>query len=80
MNDQIENENLKSDLLTRSMDLNATLLTHAASTHAYNKINNILLMQILAKLEGRDLEEIRTNVDGYLAQFAEEFMKMNAQY
>lgn len=80
MNDQTENDNIKADLFGRTMDLNATLLTHAASTHAYNKINNLLLMQVLAKLENRDLEEIRSNVDKYLAEFSAEFIKMNTQF
>jgi hypothetical protein len=78
MNDQTENDNIKTDLLNRAMDLNAKLLSQAASTYAYNKINNILLMQILAKLEGRDLEEIRNNVDRYIAEFSEEFIKKNS--
>jgi hypothetical protein len=80
MNDQIENDKIKADLLGRSMDMNATLISSAASTYAYNKINNLLLMQILAKLENRDLEEIRNNVDKYIAQFTEEFIKMNSQF
>ncbi|CAN5387265.1 hypothetical protein BH09BAC6_BH09BAC6_20990 [soil metagenome] len=80
MNDQIENDKIKSDLLTRAMDMNATLLSAAASNYAYNKINNILLMQVLAKLEGRDLEEIRNNVDRYIAEFANEFVQMNTQF
>jgi hypothetical protein len=50
--------------------------TKAAANYAYNKINNILLMQVLAKLENRDMEEIRTNVDRYIKQFADEYMKM----
>ena len=78
MNDQTENDNIKTDLLNRAMDLNAKLLSQAASTYAYNKINNILLMQILAKLEGRDLEEIRNNVDRYIAEFSDEFIKKNS--
>ncbi|MGZ3872810.1 MAG: hypothetical protein ACXVJD_07820 [Mucilaginibacter sp.] len=79
MNDQLENDKIKADLMGRAMDLNATLLSSAASTYAYNKINNLLLMQILAKLENRDLEEIRNNVDKYIAQFSEEFIQMNSQ-
>jgi len=78
MNDQTENESIKTDLLNRAIDINAKLLTQAASTYAYNKINNILLMQILAKLENRDLEEIRNNVDRYIAEFSDEFMKKNS--
>jgi len=78
MNDQTENGDIKADALSRAMDLNAKLLTQAASTYAYNKINNILLMQILAKLENRDLEEIRNNVDRYIAEFSDEFMKKNS--
>jgi hypothetical protein len=80
MDDQFENDKIKADLFGRAMDMNATLLSHAASTHAYNKINNLLLMQVLAKLEGRDLEEIRNNVDKYIAQFSDEFVKMNTQF
>jgi hypothetical protein len=38
----------------------------------------VLLMQVLAKLENRDLEEIRANVERYIAQFADEFMKKNS--
>jgi hypothetical protein len=68
----------ENDQLTRVVDLNAKLMSSAASNYAYNKINNILLMQVLAKVEGRDMEEIRTNVDRYIAQFADEFMKKNA--
>ncbi len=37
-------------------------------------------MQILAKLEGRDLEEIRNNVDKYIAQFSAEFINMNSGF
>lgn len=80
MNDQNENDNIKADLFGRAMDLNATLLSHAASTHAYNKINNLLLMQILSKLENRNLEEIRNNVDKYLAEFSAEFINLNTQF
>jgi len=68
----------ENDQLTRVVDLNAKLMSSAASNYAYNKINNILLMQVLAKVEGRDMEEIRTNVERYIAQFADEFMKKNA--
>lgn len=78
MNDQTENGNIKADALSRTIDLNANLLSQAASTYAYNKINNILLMQILAKLENRDLEEIRNNVDRYIAEFSDEFVKKNS--
>jgi len=79
MDDQIENDKIKADSLARAMDLNAKLLSHAASTYAYNKINNLLLMQVLAKVDGRDLEEIRNNVDKYIAQFTDEFLKINGQ-
>ena len=72
MNDQIENEQINL------VDLKAALLSNAASTYAYNKINNILLMQILAKVENRDMEEIRNNVERYIAEFADEYVKMNA--
>lgn len=77
MDSPIDNDKTKTDLLAQAVDLNAKLLSNAASTYAYNKINNILLMQILAKLEGRDLEEIRDNVDRYIAQFTDEYMKKN---
>jgi hypothetical protein len=78
MNDQPENVKVETDLLPRVMDLNNRLLSSAASTYAYNKINNILLMQVLSKLENRDLEEIRNNVEKYIAQFTDEFMKANS--
>jgi hypothetical protein len=78
MDNQIENEKIKADLFNKVMDMNATLVSNAASSYAYNKINNILLMQILAKLEERDMEQIRTNVDNYIARFTEEYMKKNA--
>jgi len=78
MSDQTENDKIKAEQLARVIDLNAKLLSNAASTYAYNKINNILLMQILAKLENRDLEEIRNNVDRYISQFTEEYIKKNS--
>ena len=78
MNDQLQNDKIKADLAGRAVDLDTTLLSSAASTYAYNKINNLLLMQILAKLENRDLEDIRNNVDKYIAQFSAEFIKMNS--
>jgi hypothetical protein len=78
MDSPIDNDKTKTDLLAQAVDLNAKLLSNAASTYAYNKINNILLMQILAKLDGRDLEEIRDNVDRYIAQFTDEYMKKNS--
>ncbi len=78
MNDQTENDKIKVDQLAHVIDLNAKLLGNAASTYAYNKINNLLLMQVLAKVEGRDLEEIRNNVDKYIAQFTEEYIKKNS--
>jgi hypothetical protein len=74
MNDQMENDQINSIL-----DLKAALLSNAASTYAYNKINNILLMQILAKVENRDMEEIRNNVERYIAEFADEYVRMNAK-
>ncbi|ASU36537.1 hypothetical protein [Mucilaginibacter xinganensis] len=77
MNDQLENDKLNAGLQNGPANLNATIINSAASTYAYNKINNLLLMQILAKLENRDLEEIRNNVDRYVAQFTEEFMQKN---
>jgi hypothetical protein len=78
MDSPIDNDKTRTDLLAQAVDLNAKLLSNAASTYAYNKINNILLMQILAKLDGRDLEEIRDNVDRYIAQFTDEYMKKNS--
>lgn len=72
MNEQIENDKIQSDVTMQQMALNT-----AASTYAYNKINNLLLMQILAQLESRDLEEIRSNVEKYIAQFSDEFIKAN---
>ena len=78
MDDQ--NDNTKAELFNKAMDLNATLLSHAASTYAYNKINNLLLMQVLAKLDGRDLEEIRNNVEKYIEQFSQEFISMNPKF
>jgi hypothetical protein len=77
MSDQTEHDKIKADL-ARVMDLNAKLLSNAASTYAYNKINNLLLMQVLAQVESRNLEEIRNNVEKYIAQFSDEFMKMNS--
>jgi uncharacterized protein YbcC (UPF0753/DUF2309 family) len=78
MNDTMENDKTTTELLAQAIDLNAKLLSSAASTYAYNKINNLLLMQVLAKVENRDLEEIRNNVDRYIAQFTDEYMKKNA--
>ena len=75
MNEQPENT---TALTGNSAVLSSMVLNIAASTYAYNKINNLLLMQILAKTENRDLEEIRTNVDRYIAQFTEEFKKANS--
>jgi len=69
---------MKAEQLARVIDLNAKLLSNAASTYAYNKINNLLLMQVLAKVENRDLEEIRNNVDRYIAQFTDEYLKKNS--
>lgn len=78
MNDQTEIDKIKVDQLAQVIDLNAKLLSNAASTYAYNKINNLLLMQILAKVENRDLEEIRNNVDRYITQFTEEYVEKNS--
>jgi len=74
MNDQMENDQINSIL-----DLKATLLSNEASNYAYNKINNILLMQVLAKLENRDMEEIRNNVERYIVEFADEYIRKNSQ-
>ena len=35
-------------------------------------------MQVLAKIENRDLEEIRNNVERYIAQFTDEYLKKNS--
>ncbi|WP_295673304.1 hypothetical protein [uncultured Mucilaginibacter sp.] len=78
MSDLTENDKLKAEQLARVIDLNAKLLSNAASTYAYNKINNLLLMQVLAKIENRDLEEIRNNVERYIAQFTDEYLKKNS--
>ena len=78
MSDLTENDKLKAEQLARVIDLNAKLLSNAASTYAYNKINNLLLMQVLAKVENRDLEEIRSNVERYIAQFTDEYLKKNS--
>jgi uncharacterized protein YbcC (UPF0753/DUF2309 family) len=80
MNEQMETDNTKTELLAKAMDLNTKLLGNAAQTYAYNKINNILLMQILAKLENRDLEEVRDNVDKYIADFSAEFLQKNSGF
>ena len=78
MSDLTENDKIKAEQLARVIDLNAKLLSNAASTYAYNKINNLLLMQVLAKVENRDLEEIRSNVERYIAQFTDEYLKKNS--
>jgi len=78
MGDQTTNDKISEAQLAQMIDLNAKLLSNAASTYAYNKINNVLLMQILAKLENRDLEEIRGNVERYIAEFSDEYIKMNS--
>ncbi len=78
MSDQTENEKTIAALSAQVADLKSKLLSYTATTHAYNKINNVLLMQVLAKVENRDLEEIRSNVDKYIAQFSEDFIKKNS--
>jgi hypothetical protein len=78
MSDQTENEKTIAALSAQVADLNSKLLNYTATTHAYNKINNVLLMQVLSKVENRDLEEIRSNVDKYIAQFSEDFVKKNS--
>lgn len=77
MENQTENHNAHAELLNKLSELNTGLTGNAASAYAYNKINNILLMQVLAHLENRDLEEIRSNVDRYILQFTDEYMKKN---
>ena len=79
MNDQTENGNVNAEVFSRQIDMNAVTLSNAASTYAYNKINNLLLMQVLAKVENRDLEEIRDNVEKYIAEFSEEFIRKTKQ-
>jgi len=75
MDNQTESNNAHAELLNKLTEMDGRLTNSAASAYAYNKINNILLMQILAHLENRDLEEIRNNVDNYIARFTEEYMK-----
>lgn len=77
MDNQTENSNAHAELLNKLTEMDARLMGSAAATYAYNKINNILLMQVLAALENRDMEEIRNNVDNYIARFTEEYMKKN---
>jgi len=78
MDNQTESNNAHTELLNKLTELDGRLTGGAASAYAYNKINNILLMQVLAHLENRDLEEIRNNVDNYIARFTEEYLKKNA--
>ena len=66
-----------NELIEKEAAMQQMALNTAASTYAYNKINNLLLMQVLAHVESRDLEEIRNNVDKYIAQFSDEFIKAN---
>ena len=77
MDNQNENSSAHAELLNKLTEMDARLTGNAASAYAYNKINNLLLMQVLAHLENRDLEEIRNNVDKYIVQFTDEFMKKN---
>lgn len=78
MDNQTESNNAHSELLNKLTEIDGRLTGSDASAYAYNKINNILLMQVLAHLENRDLEEIRSNVDNYIARFTEEYLKKNA--
>ena len=78
MENQTENNNAHAELLNKLKETDNRLTNAAASTYAYNKINNILLMQVLAHLESRDLEEIRNNVDKYITQFTDEYMKKDS--
>lgn len=78
MNELNETELKIAELSAQVAELKTKLLDYAASAFAYNKINNILLMQTLATVENRDMEEIRNNVERYIAQFAEDFKKDNA--
>ena len=78
MSDQTENEKTIAELSANVTDLNSNLLNYAATNYAYNKINNVLLMQVLAKVESRDMEEIRVNVDRFIAQFTDEYVKKSS--
>ena len=78
MSDQTENEKTIAELSANVTDLNSKLLNYAATNYAYNKINNVLLMQVLSKVEGRDMEEIRVNVERYIAQFTDEYVKKSS--
>jgi hypothetical protein len=73
INNQTESNDAHAELLGKLTAMNARLASNDASAYAYNKINNLLLMQVLAHLENRDLEEIRSNVERYIAQFTDEF-------
>lgn len=78
MNELNETELKIAELSAQVAELKTKLTDYAASAFAYNKINNILLMQTLSTVENRDMEEIRNNVDRYIVQFAEDFKKDNA--
>jgi len=78
MSDQTDNEKSIADLSASIADLNSKLLNYAAANYAYNKINNVLLMQVLSKVESRDMEEIRVNVERYIAQFTDEYVKKSS--
>jgi hypothetical protein len=72
------NDQTIADLSAKVAKLEASLLDYAATTYAYNKINNVLLMQSLSKLEGRDMEEIRVNVERYIVDFTAEYKRDNS--
>jgi hypothetical protein len=78
MSDQTENEKTIAELSASVADLNSKLLSYAATNYAYNKINNVLLMQVLSKVESRDMEDIRVNVERYIAQFTDEYVKKSS--
>jgi len=78
MDNQTESNNAHAELLGKLTEMDSRFTGNAASAYAYNKINNLLLMQVLAHLENRDLEEIRNNVDKYISQFTDEYMRKNS--
>jgi hypothetical protein len=78
MSDLIENEKTVADLSARVAALESKLSDYASTLYAYNKINNVLLMQTLATVENRDMEQIRGNVEKYIADFKQEFLNTNS--
>jgi hypothetical protein len=78
MSEITENERTIADLSARVAKLEGKLLDYAATSYAYNKINNVLLMQVLSTTENRDMEEIRVNVERYIADITSEYVKGNS--